>query len=256
MEKWLLAGSTIMVVLGGGMGMLALQRRQRSPWTLVCMLVAFVFQLAFLGVRGEMRGACPLGDLGEVLAFLAWSLVLFYLLVGPAYRLSLLGLFTAPVVAVFQLIALSPGVMSVVPERAVEVDAWGEAHAAFSVLSYGAFALAAVAALMFLILNRQLKDHHLNTGLFKAFPPVRLLSVSVVRLILVGEVILTVGVVSAFLMQRDGGGGGAHLMAALVVWASYLVLLGWHFLRGITPRRLSVGVITLFGLALLVFAFV
>jgi len=254
MDKWLLAGSTVLVVLGGGLGLLALQRRQRSVWTLVSMLGAFVLQLAFLGVRGEARGACPLGDYGEILAFLAWSLVLFYLLVGPAYRLSLLGLFTAPVVVVFQLVALVPGMMMENPERVAEVNAWGEAHSAFSVLSYGAFALAAVAGLMFLVLNHQLKEHHLNTGLFAVLPPVRALSVSVVRLTILGVVILTVGMVSGFLMKREGG--KAHLSAAIMIWASYLALLGVHFWRGLTPLRMSLGVISLFVLSLIVFALV
>lgn len=243
-----------MVVLGGGLGMLALQRRQRSMWTVLCMFVAFGLQLAFLGVRGEARGACPLGDWGEILAFLAWSLVLFYLLVGPTYRLSLLGLFTAPVVAVFQLVALIPGVMADSPEYVEHVNAWGEAHSAFSVLSYGAFALAAVAALMFLVLNRQLKEQHLNTGLFAVLPPVRTLSVSVVRLTLLGVVILTVGMVSGFLMEREGG--DAHLVAAVLIWASYLALVVVYFWRGLTPLRMALCVIVLFVLSLIVFALV
>jgi ABC-type uncharacterized transport system permease subunit len=255
MDTWLLAGSTIMVVLGGGLGLLALQRGQRSAWTLVCMMAAFALQLAFLGKRGEARGACPLGDYGEILAFLAWSLVLFYLLIGPTYRLSLLGMFTAPVVATFQLIALIPGMMAADPVRKEVVNAWGEAHSAFSVLAYGAFALAAVAGLMFLVLNRQLKDQHLNTGLFRNLPPVRTLSISVVRLTMLGVVILTVGMVSGFLMEREAG-GDAHLVAAVMIWCGYVGLLVFYFWRGVTPRRLSHWVIALFVLSLVVFALV
>lgn len=254
MDKWLLAGSTIMAVLGGGLGALALQRGQRSHWTVVCMLAAFVLQLAFLGMRGEARGACPLGDHGEKLAFLAWSLVLFYLLVGPTYRLSLMGLFTAPVVAIFQLLALAPGMMTNDPEHVAVVNAWKEAHSAFSILSFGAFALAVVAGMMFMVLNRQLKDHHLSTGLFKVLPPVRTLSVSVVRLTVLGVIILTVGMVSGFLME--GGGMNAHLIAALAIWGGYLFLLVRHYTRGMTPRRFSLGVIALFVLSLIVFSLV
>ena len=36
---------------------------------------------------------------------------------GPAYRISLLGVFTAPVVAVFQAIALLPGVLEANPRK-------------------------------------------------------------------------------------------------------------------------------------------
>ena len=254
MEKWLLAGATVLAVLGGGLGIRAVQRGRHSPWTLVCMASAFVLQLGFLGIRGRQQGACPLNDYGEILVFLAWSLVMFYLLIGPVYRLSLLGLFTAPVVAVFQLIALFPGVLVDGTERVGEVDAWREAHAAFSVLSYGAFALATVAGLMFLVLNRQLKDGRLGTGLFLGLPPVRSLSACVVRLTGFGVIILSVGILSGFMMAAEGG--GAHFVAAIVTWAAYAGLLILFFWRGITPRRMALGVMTVFVFSLLVFAFV
>ena len=255
MAQWLLITATVLAVLGGMLGMQAVRHGHRSRWTLVCMLAAFVCQLGVLGVRGELRGKCPLGDYGEILAFLAWSLVLFYLVVGPTYRISLLGLFTAPVVAIFQVVAI--GLLQPAEEvvKSYSVDAWEEAHAAFSVLSYGAFALAAVAALMFLVLNKKLKHHDLGSELFKNLPPVRSLLDSVVRLTSLGAGILTVGIVSAFMMARTEE-AVAHLVAAVVIWTAYFALLGWHFWRGMTPRRLSTGVISVFVLSLLVFAFV
>ena len=254
MEKWLLAGATVLAVLGGGLGIRAVQHGRHSPWTLVCMACAFVLQLGFLGIRGRQHGSCPLNDFGEILAFLAWSLVLFYLLIGPVYRLSLLGLFTAPVVAVFQLIALFPGVLQEVTESVGVLDPWREAHAAFSILSYGSFALATVSGLMFLVLNRQLKGHQFGTGLFRGLPPVRSLSACVVRLTGFGVLILSVGILSGFLMEADGG--GAHFVAAMGTWAAYLVLLGWYFWRGIAPKHMALAVMTVFILSLLVIVFV
>ena len=38
--------------------------------------------------------------------FLSWSIALIYLLVGPAYRLSLMGAFTAPLISIIQVTAL------------------------------------------------------------------------------------------------------------------------------------------------------
>ena len=104
MDRWLLISATLLAVIGGVSGMVAVHRGHRSRWTTAWMLLALICQLGFLGLRGEQRGACPLGDRGEILVFLSWSLTLFYLLIGPAYRISLLGVFTAPVVVVFQTI--------------------------------------------------------------------------------------------------------------------------------------------------------
>src|SRR5436305_3078208 len=66
----------------------------------------FILQTAFLSVRGHQLGRCPLTNLFEVFVFLAWSVALIYMLVGPAYRLSLMGAFTAPLVIVLQGVAL------------------------------------------------------------------------------------------------------------------------------------------------------
>src|SRR5205085_5941044 len=60
--------------------------------------LGFLFQTAFLSVRGHELGRCPITNLFEVFIFLAWSVAFIYMLVGPAYRLLLLGAFSAPMV--------------------------------------------------------------------------------------------------------------------------------------------------------------
>jgi ABC-type uncharacterized transport system permease subunit len=192
--------------------------------------------------------------IGEILAFLAWSLTLFYLVVGPTYRLSLLGVFTAPLVTIIQTVALLPGVWIPEPERIPATDAWRETHAAMSVLSYGALALAAVAGVMFLVLDRQLKDHHLQSGLFRNLPPVRELLKSMVRLLWIGVILLSVGVIAGFVMPRQGG--TAHLIAASGVWIGYAALLSVRQVRGLTGRRTATLTVLLFLLSLSVFALV
>ena len=68
--------------------------------------LGFIFQTAFLSIRGHALGRCPITNLFEVIVFVAWSIALFYMVVGPAYRLSLMGAFTAPLVVLLQAIAL------------------------------------------------------------------------------------------------------------------------------------------------------
>lgn len=254
MDRWMLILATALAAAGAIGGMVSVHRGSRSPWTLAWMVGAFGCQIAFLSLRGEARAACPLRDYGEILAYLAWALTLFYLLVGPPYRISLLGVFTAPVVVVFQIAALVPGVLDANPEQVAGTNFWGETHSAASVLGYGAFALAAVAGVMFLVLDRQLKEQHLKSGLFKHLPPVRELLISLGRLLWIGVLLLTLGVVSGFLMPRGAAAG--HLVAAVAVWLGYAGLLGVRHVRGLTGRRLSLSVVVWFVFSLLVFAFV
>jgi len=255
MDRWLLISATLLAVFGGAWGMVSVHRGNRSRWTVVWMSAVLVCQIAFLSLRGEQRAACPLADRGEILAFLSWSLTLFYLLVGPAYRISLLGVFTAPVVVVFQSIALLPGMLEWNPQEVAGGNPWHETHSATSVLAYGALALAAVAGVMFLVLDRQLKEHHLKSGLFRNLPPVRELLVSLERLLWLGGGLLTVGIVAGFLMPHDRSALG-HLIAALAVWTGYAVLLAVKSVRGLTGRRLSLLAVGMFVLSLGVFAFV
>jgi len=190
-----------------------------------------------------------------MLVFLSWSLTLFYLLIGPAYRISLLGVFSAPVVAVFQAVALLPGVLQAHPQKVSGGNPWHEMHSATSVLAYGALALAAVAGVMFLVLDRQLKEHHLQSGLFRGLPPVRDLLVSLRRLLWLGTSLLTVGVGAGFLMPHDKEVIG-HLLTALGVWSGFVALLGVQTVRGLTGRRLALLAVTWFILSLGVFAFI
>ena len=78
----------------------------RTRLNLLAIGLGFIFQSAFLSLRGHELGRCPLTNLFEVFIFLAWSVALIYMLVGPAYRLSLMGAFTAPLVVVLQGFAL------------------------------------------------------------------------------------------------------------------------------------------------------
>lgn len=255
MDRWILILGTLLAAIGGAWGMVSVHRGTRSLWTIVWMVAVFGCQLAFLGLRGKQHGMCPLTDHGEILVFLSWALTLFYLFVGSTYRISLLGVFTAPVVAVFQAIALLPGILNPNPQKIPGGNFWHEVHSSTAVLSYGGFALAAVAAVMFLVLDRQLKEHHLKSGLFRNLPPVRELLVSMERLLQFAGTLLTLGIIAGFLMPRKPEMIG-HLLAAVAVWSGYALLLGIKLVRGLTGRKLSLSVVIMFILSLGVFAFV
>lgn len=255
MDRWILIASTLLALLAGIQGMASVHRGHRSRWTVPCMVLTICLQSAFLAMRGQDRQMCPLADLGEILSFLAWSLTLFYLLVGPTYRISLLGVFTAPVVVVFQAAALYPGVLDADPQALSGGNPWHETHSATSVLGYGAFALASVAGIMFLTLDKQLKAQHLKSGLFRNLPPVRELIFSLTKLLWLGTALLTIGIIAGFMMPHEGA-LTAHFVAAIAVWASYTALLALKHIRGITGRRLSLATVALFILSLGVFALI
>jgi len=95
--------------LGGFLFALAMLRsgRRRPVANMAVMGAGFVFQCLFLFLRGELHGRCPITSGPEVLVFVSWSIVIMYFVVGKAFRLSLIGLFTAPIVFLFQAVALA-----------------------------------------------------------------------------------------------------------------------------------------------------
>ena len=255
MDRWFLIAATLLAAVAGVRGLLILRHGEKSRWTVYWMAGVMLCQIGYLAIRGEMRGACPLRSSGEIAVFLAWSLTLFYLLIGPVYRISLLGVFTAPVVVLFHGMALLPGWLDPSPARILNTSVWGETHSAMSVLAYGALALAAVAGVMFLLLDHLLKEHQLKGGLFRNLPPVRELLVSLERLLWLGMGLLTVGLVAGFLMPQGERAAG-HLIVALAAWAGYSTLMVVKRVRGMTGRRFALGAVGLFVLSLGVFAFV
>ena len=59
---------------------------RHSTWNFAAMLAGLVFQTLFLYERGQVHGRCPVTNVIEILVFVAWSMVLIYLLVGRKYR--------------------------------------------------------------------------------------------------------------------------------------------------------------------------
>ena len=227
-------------------------RRGFSPRiNLILNGLGFVLQTQFLITRGQFRGRCPLTNLFEVIVFLCWALVFFYLVVGNTYRLSPLGMFTAPLVCALQLFAAFAGFDrfggSVPPGETV--NPWLEFHAAFSVLSFGAFALAGLAGGMYLWQERQLKTHRLRSVFFQ-LPPIADLGRLNYRLLAVGFVLLSLGLVAGVGMGVPNT--WPHLVWAVVVWAIYGVLVQarWGAVR-IGPRRVASLSVAAFTVALL-----
>lgn len=231
---------------------LATRRNISLSVNLLVIGAGFSVQTLFLYTRGELRGRCPLTNLFEVIAFLCWGLVLFYLIVGNTYRLSPLGIFTAPLVCGLQTFALvadldrtnRDGRLSLGP-----VNPWLEFHAAFSVLSFGAFALAGLAGGMYLWQERQLKTHRLRSGFFQ-LPPIGDLGRLNARLLIVGFLLLSLGIVAGFNMGAPNT--WPHLVWAMVVWVLYAVLVQarWGAWR-LGPRRVASLSVVAFTVALL-----
>ena len=161
-DRALLWFGALLYLAGFLTGLAALTRRQ-SPTGLRTLLNTFlvggwVFQMIGLYVRGLAVGGCPLGNKFEIVQFVAWSAMALYFFVGTAFRLSVLGLFTAGYAATLSLVSLLIGRWDLVHGGKIfGPNPWIELHAALAVFSYGVFGLLALTSLMHLLQNWSLK---------------------------------------------------------------------------------------------------
>ncbi|MGB8343028.1 MAG: cytochrome c biogenesis protein CcsA [Chthoniobacterales bacterium] len=248
MDRELLIVSTLCFFLAMVRTTLSVRARnyQSAGFNFFAIALGFVFQTAFLSVRGHAIGRCPLTNLFEVFIFLAWAVSLIYLLIGPAYRLSLMGAFTAPLVFGLQIMALLAPIDRPHP-TAPSPSPWLELHASVSLIAYGAFALACVAGLMYLGQERQLKRRQINS-MFYHFPPLTDLFAAITRLLWLGFILLTVGIVTGFLTGQPLP--YVKIAWSLGVWIFYAAILFARHLGTTAPRLIATLCVVAFSAAL------
>ncbi len=246
-EKTALVVATILYLGGFVHAFLSLRRgAYRHSWTAFGLIAGgFLCQCLFLYWRGQALGRCPITNPFELLTFTGWAMVLFYFIVGSAYRLSLLGAFTAPLAFLMQVAALMKPDPPAVSAKG-SPGLWTELHASLSLMAYGAFALAFVAGVMFLLQDRLLKKHT-NLSLLRTLPPVHHLAKAMKRLLLTGTLILTVGIVAAYQMEKSPEAG--KLIVVWIVWAAYVLLGVYEQWRGMSSRRAAWAAVGCFVLA-------
>ncbi len=235
-DRALLWLGALLYLAGFLTGLVALTRRAAPAGLRTILNTLLVggwgFQMAGLYVRGLAVGGCPLGNTFEIVQFVAWSAMVLYFFVGPIFRGSLLGLFTAGYAASLALVSLLVPAWDLTHgQKIFGNNPWIELHAALAVFSYGVFGLLALTALMHLLQNWSLKHKRLN-GLFWFLPSVVQLDQINFRLLALGVLLLTfsLGVGAVWWVRDTASVDYPKLFVTLGVWFVYLVvwLLRWR----------------------------
>jgi ABC-type uncharacterized transport system permease subunit len=116
-----------------------------------------------------------------------------------------------------------------------------------SIVAYGAFALACVAGVMYLVQERQLKTHQLHS-IFYHLPPLTDLFDAITRLLWLGFALYTLGLLSGFFIGEPLP--RIQIAFAFGVWLLYAAILQGRHLRHLAPRRVAALCIIGFSAAL------
>lgn len=216
--------ATLGYLASAGWGLYALgsQRPVANRWTFLLILTAFLLHTLFLQQRGEAIQHCPITNLFETLAFFSWSLALTYLVVGPAYRMSILGAFTAPAVFLINFFALAAPID--VPGAMPHLGWQLELHATLALLGLGVLGIAAMAGVAYLIQERQLKRHVLSSW-FYALPNVGRLEQAQQQVLVWGFAIFSAGAFLGFFIPHHGPDDWVKIAWSAMVWCLYAALV-------------------------------
>jgi HemX protein len=221
----------------------------------VLLWCGFLFHTFAMLNRGFSLARCPINNLFEATMFIGWTVVAAYLVVGLFPRLRFLGVFASPLLLGLGVFGLMPNL----DDRALDprfAHWWTSLHAALILLAYGAFGLGAVAGLMYLIQENDLKSHRFRM-VFSLLPSMQRLERLVTRLILAGAILLSMGLIVGF------AGVKAEFKVyyrpdpkihwSLLVWLFYSGLLVAHFRYGGRGRRFAWASVGAFAFVMLTF---
>lgn len=220
------------------------------------LLSGYCFHVWAMVERGASLSRCPVNNLYEAVVFVDWTIVSAYLALGIWARLRFLGAFASPIIFGLGVFALMPGLDTPYVNEPAFINPWAYVHATLILLSYGAFGIGSIAALMYLTQEHDLKVHKLR-AVFSLMPPIERLEMVVGRVLMTGFLLLTAGLTIGALYLKETS--GAYLTAdpkvlwSAFVWILYLVLLlmRWVYAQG--GRRFAWGAVGSFAFVLLTF---
>ena len=198
--------------------------------------VGWLIHTYALYLRASQIHRCPITNPFETMMFITWTLVLGYLVFGMTWRVSFLGPFALPLVIAFCMFGLFPGLDRVRPEE-LQRSVTLSMHATLSLLAYGVWGLAGVTGAMYLLQERQLKTHRLRR-LFLRLPAIGQLDRINFRLLLVGFVLLSAGMLLGFvvgveILKKDI----PKALWTLLLWMVYGGLLAGHMTHRLRGRK-------------------
>ena len=247
-DNWWALASLVLSLAFTGLGWRLLASGRRFMYAHLWMACLLALQTGALCVKAYQTGMCPIRGASEVIFFLSWTINLFYLLLGRAYRMSVLGIFTAPAIAVLTALSLLIGLFG--PDVQGAHDFWLTAHVGVVMMSYGAGGLAAAAGVAFCMQDACLKRRQIP-GTCRLLPPIRTLETSMKRLLLVAFVLLLAG-------EWLGWQGNlpihtAKTVIVILLTLGYSVLLWLIYRRGMPGRALAYCCVVLFLASMSIF---
>jgi cytochrome c-type biogenesis protein CcsB len=231
------------------------RRRLLSTWTVTSTLAGFACHTAGLSQRWTEAGHFPAVGLQDVSSFLAWTVVLFFLMTYLRTRVDVLGLAVYPVAFMLLLVAnLTPASEA---ERPILNSLFLPIHATLAFLGYAALFVACAMGILYLVQEHELKARSPNR-FYYLIPSLERCDTIGGRSVAVGFAFLTLAIVTGLLWSRAARGRywswDAKEWSAIAAWVIYVMLLWARGRSGWGGRKAAF--LGIAGFAAVIFTFV
>jgi len=225
-----------------------------SPASMAALGLGLLAHAGAIAFEAARIHRLPITDVRSTLSFYAFLVTLAFFFLYMRYRITFLGVFMLPFVFVLTLISAFR------PVRAFDLSAfrggWLAVHIGSTILGYTGFFLTFVAAVMYLMQEKELKSR-LPRAFYYRLPSLELCDELYYRSLLFGLPLLTVGILTGFIWASRNWKGpwefDPKILASMLTWLIYLVLFSTRVSGGWRGRRAAY--VAIFGFAAIMVTF-
>jgi ABC-type uncharacterized transport system permease subunit len=232
---------------------LTLVRRREHLFhlALAAFSVGSVFHFVSIVEEGIRYNRCPIGNFYESLSMCAFLVVLLYLFIHWRYKLDSLSVFIFPLVFVMALVSTMANPVANWSNPLVR-SVWLTVHIVLVLLGFAALLFTAVASLLYLFQERELKAKKPRKFYYR-LPALGTLDELISTSMATGFVLMTLAVIAAstwaFIEHKTAWIRQPAIAISFFTWGIYLALVFLRTTAGWRGKKAAIMTVTVLGFA-------
>ena len=228
--------------------------KKLASYSVLVLIILLAVHAAEIALRGAAIGTIPLATKFDALSFLAFAITIVYLIIELSVDSKATGFFALALSFIIQTIAsvlynwdLTHNPLLSNPIYAV--------HVVLTILGYTAVSISALYALLYVMLNHNLRNHNLGL-VYEKLPPLSLLEQMSIRSVQIGIIFLGLGLLLGHLRALDILGtfmpADYKVIFTDLIWVAYVLAYLISQLRKWRGRWMAY--LSMSGFGILIFA--
>ena len=215
-----------------------------------------VFHFVSIVEEGILSNRCPINNIYETLSFCSFLVALLFLFIQWRYKMESLSTFIFPLVFVMSLLATLGNPVSAWTSPVVR-NAWLTVHIVLVLLGIAALVVTAVASVLYLFQERELKAKKPRKFYYR-LPALGTLDDLISKSMGMGFVLMTLAVIAAstwaFVEMGTGWIKQPKIAISFFTWGTYLVLVFLRTTAGWRGRKAALMTVTVVGFSIITWA--